>query len=163
MKKIHFLILTIALLAGSIKASAAYRSVVFLRHDGTSLTVSIEDDLKAVLNNGNIYVTCSKGEFSMPVVECNKWMFNNDQCSDDIWTAVDNIPSSKVHLVREANRLVLRGVKEGEEIKLTTINGMVIVSGQSIADTDFVIELTDVVPGVYIVSYGKHSVKVTIR
>lgn len=135
-----------------------------MRHNGTSLTVAIEDDLKAVLNNGNINVTCSKGAFSIPVAECDKWVFNNDVADDNVWTGVDNnLYDSNVLLVREANRLVLRGVAEGEQITFTAINGRTLTSGKAVANTDFVINLTDVAPGIYIVTYGNHSVKLAIR
>lgn len=134
-----------------------------MRHDGTSLTVAIEDDLKTSLSNGNINMTCSKGVFSMPVAECDKWIFSNNNGDDDVWSGVESISASDVLLIHKTNRMVLRGVKEGEIIMVTAINGIVIASGQAVANTDFVIDLTDVVAGVYIVSYGNHSVKVTIR
>lgn len=100
----------------------------------------------------------------MPVTECDKWEFNNDEADENTWqSSLENISSSDVILVHESDKLLLRGVKEGEQILFTALNGNILATGKAIANTDFIINIADVTSGIYIVTYGKHSVKFTIK
>lgn len=144
--------------------AAGYKSIVFIRHDATTLTVAIEDDFKATISDGNINVTSSKGFISMPVAECDKWQFNNDEADENIWQSkLESINSSDVILVREADKILLRGVKEGEPIMFTSLNGNIITAETAIANTDFIINIADMPSGIYLITYGRHSVKLYIK
>lgn len=166
MKKIYLTIFSAILLAcASDAAAAAYKSVVINRHDGTSLTVSIEDDLKAAIREGNLELNSSKGSISLPVSECNKWVFSTEEGDPDAWSAIDGIATdtANVQLIRTSDAITLRGVKGGERITLVSTDGRVVSSGTATEGADFTISLDGTQRGVYIVAYGNHSLKIAIR
>lgn len=164
MKLTYLLSLAVSFIFGCLSVSAGYKSVVFIRHDATTLTVAIEDDFNATINDGNINVTSSKGIITMPVAECDKWQFNNNEADENTWqSSLESINSSDVTIVHELDKLVLRGVKDGEQILFSSLNGDILVADKAIDNTDFIINIADITSGIYIVTYGNHSVKFTIK
>lgn len=162
MNKLRALILTVVFAVCCYEIAVAYKNVLFVGHDGTSFAVAIKEDLKITLDDENINATCSTYTFSVPVVDCDKWLFV-DEVAEDKPSGVKDVEADNVSLRRCQNHLVVSGLADGETVSLATINGRLISSGKAVAGSDFVISLVDISPGIYVAACGNRSVKFVVR
>ncbi len=66
-------------------------------------------------------------------------------------------------LVNEAGRLSLLNLAPGEAVTLVSPAGITIAAGNADNTGNFEIDTDGTAPGLYILSYGKHSVKILLN
>ena len=162
MNKIYSLILSAVLAIGAFSADAAYRSVVVKRHDGSSVRVGIESDIKATITDGSLVFACSKGEISFPMEEVDRWTFSSSPGSDNIWSAIEVNEADAIGFARESTRLLFRNLEEGARVTLTAIDGRTVVDTRCTDSSLFTVETAGLPGGIYIVSYSDHSLKIVL-
>lgn len=151
------------MLLGSMSMQAAYRSVIVQRHDGTSLQIALQDDLRANIGDGNVVFSCDKGTVTLPSSEVWKWNFSQNAAEGDIeWSGIDETAAMPL-LVNEAGRLSLLNLAPGEAVTLVSLAGITIAAGNAGSAGNFEIDTDGTAPGFYILSYGKHSVKILLN
>jgi len=47
--------------------AASYKSIIVNQSDGSEMKVTIEDDMKTAVAEGNLVITCTKGDIVLPV------------------------------------------------------------------------------------------------
>lgn len=161
MKKIYSFIF--ALIIGAVSANATYRSVTITRHDGSSVRVGIESDIKASINEGFLVFASSKGEISFPMEEVNKWTFSTTPGDNGLWSSIEVSESGAVGFASESNRLIFRNLQPGERVTLTAVDGRTVVDTVCNDSSLFEIATNDMTPGVYVVRYSDHSLKIVLN
>ena len=66
--------------------AASYKSIIVNQSDGSEMKVTIEDDMKTAVAEGNLVITCTKGDIVLPVIDIKNWTFSTSAGSDDVWT-----------------------------------------------------------------------------
>ena len=49
--------------------AASYKSIIVNQSDGSEMKVTIEDDMKTAVAEGNLVITCTKGDIVLPVID----------------------------------------------------------------------------------------------
>lgn len=151
------------MLLGSMSMQAAYRSVIVQRHDGTSLQIALQDDLRANIGEGNLIFSCDKGNIALPSSEVWKWAFSQNAAEGDTeWSGIDETAAMPL-IVNEAGRLSLLNLAPAEAVTLVSQTGITLVVGKADNTGQFEIDTDGIAPGMYILTYGKHSVKILLN
>lgn len=151
------------MLLGSMSMQAAYRSVIVQRHDGTSLQIALQDDLRANIGEGNLVFSCDKGNIALPSSEVWKWAFSQNAAEGDTeWSGIDETAAMPL-IVNEAGRLGLLNLAPAEAVTLVSQTGITLVAGKADNTGQFEIDTDGFAPGMYILTYGKHSVKILLN
>ena len=66
--------------------ATSYKSIIVNQSDGSEMKVTIEDDMKTTVAEGNLVITCTKGDIVLPVIDIKNWTFSTSAGSDDVWT-----------------------------------------------------------------------------
>lgn len=151
------------MLLGNMSMQAAYRSVIVQRHDGTSLQIALQDDLRANIGEGNLVFSCDKGNVTLPSSEVWKWAFSQNAAEGDTeWSGIDETAAMPL-IVNEAGRLGLLNLAPAEAVTLVSQAGITLVAGKADNAGQFEIDTDGIAPGMYILTYGKHSVKILLN
>ena len=49
--------------------AASYKSIIVNQSDGSEMKVTIEDDMKTTVAEGNLVISCTKGDIVLPVID----------------------------------------------------------------------------------------------
>lgn len=52
--------------------AASYKSIIVNQSDGSEMKVTIEDDMKTAVAEGNLVISCTKGDIVLPVIDIKK-------------------------------------------------------------------------------------------
>ncbi len=163
MKKLRFFALCPAILCSAfmMNAETAYRSVSINRHDGSSMLVRLENDIKASVEGGNLLFSCSKGEVKVAMKDVNHWTYSTNPGPD--WTTgIESVGSDTVIVEYSDSELSFHVLTPGTELLLAAIDGRIITQDKA-ATSDYVINISSLLQGVYVASYGNHSFKFVVR
>ena len=56
--------------------ATSYKSIIVNQSDGSEMKVTIEDDMKTTVAEGNLVITCTKGDIVLPVIDIKNWTFS---------------------------------------------------------------------------------------
>ena len=62
--------------------AASYKSIIVNQSDGSEMKVTIEDDMKTTVAEGNLVITCTKGDIVLPVIDIKNWTFSTSAGAD---------------------------------------------------------------------------------
>ena len=142
--------------------SAAYRSVVVHRHDGTSVAIGLDADLAASIADGALVFSSSKGLVSLSAEEVHYWSFSTENPDQNIWTGLETAAVRTVTVTCDGGNIALSNLNAGSRVALVAINGQTVA--EAVADASGVCTLTasDFRNGVYILHYDNHSIKLIL-
>lgn len=142
-------------------ASAAFRSVVVERHDGTKLLVNIGDGLNAEVADGMLVLSGDKGRVAVPSDEIWRWSFSQADGDDSVWSGISDAVATGVVITRQGGAIVIRNLAEGERVSVAAVSGSVVLSAQAV-NGEFAIPAETFPAGIYVVTYGSHAVKILL-
>lgn len=165
MKRFYISLLSFLALCGAMVAEAAttYKSVNISRADGTSMLVQIEGDMSATVKNGNLEMTCSKGNIYVPMSDVRNWTFSTLPGDSDLWSGIDGVEAdgSTVVLRHLGDRLVIAGVEAGRPVAVYGVDGRMYETKSGQGEVE--IDLSPLTPGVYVVTYSDRSFKIAVK
>lgn len=162
MIKFHFLLCAVLALCASLTAIAApMKSIVITRTDGSVSTIAMESDMEASVADGDLKLSCSKGDIFVPLNELGKWTYSSDSGNGDIWAGVGTTPADMLVIAIECGRITLDNLPSRTRVRLMAIDGK--TAFDSVA-SDFCEIITSGLPhGVYLLSAGDKTYKIALR
>ena len=150
------------LLFAGLSASAAYRSVVVHRHDGTCVKISIDEAVKANIADGPLVFSSSKGFVSLPVSEVWHWAFSSETVSDDVWSGVGSVAVDTVEIMCGSGSVDVLNLPPGGAVSLHALDGTMVAVATADADGSCSIDSSSLTKGIYMLTYGNHSIKILL-
>ena len=132
--------------------AASYKSIIVNQSDGSEMKVTIEDDMKTAVAEGNLVITCTKGDIVLPVIDIKNWTFSTSAGSDDVWTGTNCILNS--------DRIILSNLPEGSTVTLCSIDGRIVKSSR--AEGDYELSISELPKGIYVLTYNKNTLKIAV-
>lgn len=162
MKKILPIIMfaIIAMCAPQVKGATAYRSVVIEKTDGTLMRVAMENDMTAKVSEGEVIFSSGKGDIKFPISDLRHWSYSTEAGLDNLWTDIDEIDADSVGVERGYMMVSFKNLPAGSLVSLMALDGRTV--GQWKAEGYFEVSLTDLTPGVYVLTYNDKSIKVAV-
>lgn len=165
MKKVFTLLCGVAISVVGMTAMAAseYKSIVIHKTDGSSLAVTMETDLAATFNAGNLQLSCSKGDILIPSDEVSKWTFSTEPGTAFELAGIDGVVAEAdgVSVSVLSDRVVMENLPVNSTVSLVGVDGRVVsldkVSGHH------ELPLTGLQGGVYVLTYNNNSLKIIAR
>lgn len=156
------LTLACALMAvAGVSAAASLRAICFYKTDGTKFTMAIEsEDMATSVADGEVRLTCSKGEIVMPSSEVNRWVYLDEDAPEGPWTGITAVKGGSPEISLADGVVMLSGVADGSPVTLTDMSGRTVRSLR--ASGDCVVPLSGLQPGVYVLTCNSHSVKISV-
>ncbi len=160
MKKITTTLTAIvcAMFFGTMSASS-YKSIIINKTDNTNIMVLIESTMTASVAEGNLVITCSKGDVILPVSEVRNWVFSTDDDSENLWTTLEQ-PQNDATVVQMRDGIVLSNLPQNSQITLFTANGKQLRSVS--ASGSYELSLNDLPQGIYLLNYNRQTLKIVI-
>ena len=87
--------------------ATSYKSIIVNQSDGSEMKVTIEDDMKTTVAEGNLVITCTKGDIVLPVIDIKNWTFSTSAGSDDVWTGIESPTASGTNCILNSDRIIL--------------------------------------------------------
>lgn len=161
MKKFLLLMLVMASAFVGYAGTTGYRSIVFHRTDGSTIAITMEDNMTVNLTNGNVELTCKKGIFSAAIEDVKYWTYSKSEGENDKWAGIENIIGETVSVIVTDDYINLQNLPENSTIGLVAIDGRVIVSDK--ASREYEISLSELTHGVYVLTYNGKSIKIAVK
>lgn len=138
-----------------------YKSVVFHRTDGTSLAVAIENEMTTCVSDGNVTLSCAKGDVVVPCDQLKYWNYSKSEGDGNLWQGLDLVGSDMVGVVLESDRISLHNLPMDSRIGLYSVDGRVVVN--AVVSGYYEIPTSGLVTGVYVLTYNGKSLKVAVK
>lgn len=160
MKK-FYLPLLISLASVCSAEAAGYKSVVVNQTNGTLWMITMEENMTTKVTEGNLVLTCSRGDITFPVKDIANWTFSTDGGADDLWAGVNLPEGDKPGCVQEGDRIVLSNLPAGSRVMLASVDGRVVKAVSSVSGS-YELSLVGLQSGVYVLTYNKESIKIAV-
>ncbi len=138
--------------------AATYKSVVINHTDGSRTAIAIENGMTTCVADGHLNLSCAKGDISYPVQDVTGWTFSTASGDSDRWAGIDSPTADDVLCAVESDRIVFDNLPYGSVITLTTSDGRTV--SRTVAQGQYELSLTGVIPGIYIVTFNDKSIKI---
>lgn len=144
-------------------AATSYKSVKINMRDGSNLLVTIEQGMTTQVIDGNLKMTCDKGDVILPFSEVANWTFSTDPGSSDRWSAIHNLDSdaSDVRVKIDGSILSVAGLKANSRIQLISMSGRS-VAIKRVMCGEIQFDISNLPRGIYILKFDNHSLKIAI-
>lgn len=162
MKKILLFLLYV--LTTSIVGNAevtGYRSIVFHRTDGTTLSITIEDLMSYNVSNDDVTLECYKGTISVSISDVKYWLYSKNQGDDTLWLDIHENTDDTVDIIVADNTISLYNLPENSNVRLVSMDGRVIILDK--ASKTYKISLCELAQGVYVLTYNEKSLKIVVK
>ena len=133
--------------------AASYKSIIVNQSDGSEMKVTIEDDMKTAVAEGNLVITCTKGDIK-------NWTFSTSAGSDDVWTGIESPTASGTNCILNSDRIILSNLPEGSTVTLCSIDGRIVK--RSRAEGDYELSISELPKGIYVLTYNKNTLKIAV-
>lgn len=165
MKKFYVLLSLLAMAVTGISAATSYRSIAVNLSDGTTEQVQIEPDMKALVADGQFAMLSSKGYIGYPIDKVKNWTFSTEPGSDKGWAAIDDVKTDEasVRIVYNGSEISFQGLEAGARVAVYGLDGTLMFESFNGTDGLCVVSLSGLSKGVYVVNYGKHSLKLAVK
>ena len=140
--------------------AASYKSIIVNQSDGSEMKVTIEDDMKTAVAEGNPVITCTKGDIVLPVIDIKNWTFSTSAGSDDVWTGIESPTASGTNCILNSDRIILSNLPEGSTVTLCSIDGRIVKSSRAEGDYEF--SISELPKGIYVLTYNKNTLKIAV-
>ena len=146
---LHFAMLMIF----SLTAIAEEYSFVVWTKSGEQINFPLSKKPKLTHNDNNFIVTTPTTTVEYPKADINKFTLL-------IPDGVDNIENSNANLFQQNNSLILSGFKLGSIVKIFNINGQLLIAETINNEDTYIIDLSPLNKGIYIVSTESITYKI---
>lgn len=140
--------------------ATSYKSIIVNQSDGSEMKVTIEDDMKTTVAEGNLVITCTKGDIVLPVIDIKNWTFSTSAGSDDVWTGIESPTASGTNCILNSDRIILSNLPEGSTVSLCSIDGRIVKSSRAEGDYEF--SISELPKGIYVLTYNKNTLKIAV-
>ena len=132
--------------------ATSYKSIIVNQSDG--------DDMKTTVAEGNLVITCTKGDIVLPVIDIKNWTFSTSAGSDDVWTGIESPTASGTNCILNSDRIILSNLPEGSTVSLCSIDGRIVKSSR--AEGDYELSISELPKGIYVLTYNKNTLKIAV-
>ena len=146
---LHFAMLMIF----SLTAIAEEYSFVVWTKSGEQINFPLSEKPKLTHNDNNFIVTTPTTTVEYSKADINKFTLL-------IPDGVDNIENSNANLFQQNNSLILSGFKLGSIVKIFNINGQLLIAETINNEDTYIIDLSPLNKGIYIVSTESITYKI---
>lgn len=160
MKRIFFIIALGLLLALPTSISAkSYKSVVVTRHDGTILSIKHERGLQMNIDGENVKFFIDNDFISVPVSEV-KGLSLSEKEGEITIAAVGGIAEDEISVTKIGGEILFSNLPAGTKVSVVSMSGQTMHS--AVAEGNHSVDVSSYAPGVYVVTYNKKSIKLSI-
>lgn len=158
----RYILLLITILAPVIGAIAQdFQSVELRLKDMSTVRIDMKSGLRAHIADGQIVFVHPDGEISFPSSDVKSWKFSTME-GDDLLSVMGSPTTPASVISWGSNVIMLSNLVPSSTVTLYNAGGALILSGTVSQDGEFCIATSSLVHGVYILSFGKSSVKIAI-
>lgn len=137
----------------------AYKSVIISRHDGTSLSIKAEQGLTMKVVDEEVkFFTTGDNNISIPVSEIKGLSLSAEEGEHS--ADVNEIVGNGISVARVGNEIILENLPAGSNVSLVSLSGKTLY--KSAAEGSHSIDISSCADGVYIVTFNKKSLKISI-
>ena len=155
MKKI---LLTAILMAFITSWSFAEPQLKVWKKDGSTVLYALSEQPVTTFSDNKLVIKTSNTTVEYPLAEVQRYTY------EGVETGIESIESDNSMLVKqEKDKLSLRNLKAGEEVRLYSSSGSLLQIVKSNGTEPVVISLSSRPQGVYIVKSGKETIKLMKR
>lgn len=162
MKKLYLAI--VALMIG-FSASASIdgiKSVVLNYTDGTSTAIAIENDMTTSLANGELKLSCSKGDITASTDDLKHWTYSTLPGDSQLWMGI-NLPTTDTIAIQVQQGCVyMSNLPAGCYVALTAIDGRTVYA-QKTPGGQLTINTSSLQKGIYVLTYNNKSIKIALN
>lgn len=152
MKKV---VAIIALLCSSWTASwAGYESMAIKMADGSEMTVTLTDELRARFNEESMLITGGTTDMSVNKADIVSFEFKEA-------SSLGTVDAVSIGMEMGGGTLKFTGLQQDTDITVWSANGTAIM--RQTASDDFELPLSQLAPGTYIVTANKMSYKIIVK
>lgn len=116
--------------------------------------------MKTAVAEGNLVITCTKGDIVLPVIDIKNWTFSTSAGSDDVWTGIESPTASGTNCILNSDRIILSNLPEGSTVTLCSIDGRIVKSSR--AEGDYELSISELPKGIYVLTYNKNTLKIAV-
>ena len=146
-------IILVLLMTFSLTAIAEEYNFVVWTKSGEQINYPISEKSKLTHNDDNFIVTTSTTTVEYPKADIKKFTLL-------IPDGVDNIENSNTNLFQQDNSLILSGFRNGSVVKIFNINGQLLTTEIINNEDAYIIDLSTLDKGIYIVSTESITYKI---
>lgn len=159
MKK-SLLLLIIILLTLSVPARAEQfaESIVLKLKNGETISFALNEQPKLTFSQGNLILSSSTYESTYKLSDLDGYQIKYSDTN-----SIQSIKEGEQVLRQEAGCIYISGLNPQTEVKVYSTSGVVVCSTIANTDGSATIDLSAQLPGVYVISYGANSIKITKR
>ena len=146
-----------AAVAASVEASAV-RSVVVISNDGTSREVALADVARIDIGQGKLTLHTTGGDSrDVPYESLDRMLIGAETSAVSSMLADGDIAIWPTLVTSDVN---VTGLEGGGAVSVYSASGAIVATVAADAEGNASIDMTGAASGVYVVSAGKHSVKI---
>lgn len=134
--------------------ASGYRQMIIDKFSGEPETISISPELTTTFTDGNMVLASGDNTTEIPMTDVKSWSYapgTVDGISDALLTS---------DIVVEPGRVVLGNLPAGTTVAITAVDGRTVA--RTAAEGTHVVALDALQPGVYVISYNNHSLKISV-
>ena len=153
MKKFLFLLI---LFVFAISAMADDLILQIWQSDGKVVTIDLNEQPVTRYSDGNLIITTTKSTISYPLEKVAKYTY---ALADGIST----IEGMRTKFSQDGETITFFGLKQGTEITVYSPSGQIIRKTKAGAQSETIVSVSNLIPGVYIVKANGVTYKITKR
>ena len=134
--------------------AAGYRLMVINKTSGEPATISISPEMSTTFADGNMVLTSADGKTEIPMTDVKSWNYAPGT-TDGIADAV-----AAPDITVEPGRVVLDRLPAGSIVSIVSVDGRTVA--RTAAEGSHEVLLDTLQPGVYVISYNNHSLKISV-
>lgn len=169
MKRICKYILAISAFAFGVtvncNAKVSLRSILIEHKDYTITNLSMEQGMTSEFRDGMVVMSSSRGSIAFQLSDLRNWTFSTEEGQTDAWNgaSIDDISSNSeaVTMTWRDDVIVIDNLPLNTFVGLSDLNGCVI--SRCLANGRYEVQLSALLPDVYVLTVGNKSFKIAVR
>lgn len=161
MKRLLLTLATAALLAlPELCHAKAYKSILVNRHDGSTLSIKGEQGMTLTIADNEVkFFTTGENTISLPLDEVKSITLSGNE-GEHTLAGIDDVAEGGVSVARVGNELLLENLPSGSNVSVVSLAGKTLY--KAAAEGTHSIDISSFTPGVYLVTFNKKTVKISI-
>ncbi len=160
MKRIFLTLFSVVCTMALCHAATGYKSVVINKMDNTTMSIAMEGDMTTSIANGELNLSCAKGDITMMISDVRNWTFSTKSGASDLWAGIELPIGDEVTCIMESDRILIENLPQNSVVALYTIDGRTISSAT--VGGNYELSLVGLQHGVYVLTYNNKSLKIAV-
>ncbi|MCH5329275.1 MAG: hypothetical protein J1E02_09660 [Coprobacter sp.] len=149
----------------SLASAAAYKSIIVNKKDGSKVCINIKDNLKITCDKETLYATGGTYDFQFPFAEISGWFHNPDlqeEVDPNPPVGISSAEAEAVGVAQMGDHILLTRLPENTVVTFCSVEGKMIYNNTTASDTH-IVPLTQLRPGLYILTVNRQTTKILVK